>query len=376
MNTPTQQAAVAAPGGESGPSGTFDSTESQADAFQSLWDQGAFAPTDEAGRELTAEQRAQVERDAQGLPPQGQQQGAEEREGNQGQQQAQPQDGQQAAQEAKEYNSLEEYLTEQKLDPAEFLTLPVTVKVDGVERGVPLAELRDAFQLKEASYNRMNALASERTAFQGEQTQVRQALGTRIQQTEHLFKMANELLNADIAAISPQDWAQMDPGQQALLRQQINERQQQIQRGLQQVTAARTQEAEQAKQGQLQAVAGEREKLLAVRPEWKDPAKFRTALEGISKAGQHLGFTDAELQGIADHRTLVGLDLVAKALQLQASQPAALKRVRATPRMAAAGTRQASNPSGERFRSATQAYARSGGRDDAAGAAMFEEFVQ
>ncbi len=375
MTTPTQQAAPAAPGGESAPGGTFDSPESQADAFQTLWERGAFAPTDEGGGELTPEQRAQAEREAQGGDAEKQQSG-EQQQGEEGQQREQQPDAQQAADEAKEYSSLDEYLTEQKLDPAEFMTLPVTVKVDGVERAVPIAELRDAFQLKEASYNRMNALAQERTSFQGEQTQVRQALGTRIQQTEQLFKMANDLLNADIAAITPQDWAAMDAGQQALLRQQISERQQQIQRGLQQVNAARTQEAEQAKQGQLQAVAGEREKLLAIRPEWKDPAKFRTALEGISKAGQYLGFTDAELQGITDHRTLVGLDLAAKALQLQASKPAALRRVRATPRMAAGGTRQPANPQGERFRSATQAYARSGGRDDAAGAAMFEEYVQ
>ena len=369
MDTPTQQAAPAAPGGESAPAGAFETPEAQADAFQSLWDRGAFNPTDPSGGELSPEQRAASERDAQG-GTQPREEGAEReqapKEGEQGAAAAEP--------EGKDYESLDAYLEDQKLDKDAFLTLPVTVKVDGLERAVPLAELRDAFQLKEASYNRMNALASERTAFQGEQTQVRQALGTRIQQTEALFKMAQDLLQADVNSISPQDWAQMDAGQQALVRQQIAERQQQIQRGLQQVNAARQQEVEQANQSRLQTVPQEREKLLAARPEWKDPAKFEAAREGIVKAGRHIGFTDAELQSITDHRVLLGLDLVSQVLQRQAAQPAALKRVRATPRMAAAGTRQPSNPQGERYRSATQAYARSGGRDDAAGAAMFEEF--
>ena len=371
MSEPTQQAAAAAPGGQAAPAAPAEFHEPDADAFQQLWDNDAFAPTDATGGELTAEQRAQLERDAQGANAQTQQQSSE---GGEQQQGADEQGAQASADEAKEYASLDEYLADQKLDPAEFMTLPVTVKVDGAERAVPLSELRDAFQLKEASYNRMNALATERTAFQGEQTQVRQALGTRIQQTEALFKMANDMLAADVSAITPQDWAAMDAGQQALVRQQIAERQQQIQRGLRQVQAAREQEAEQAKQSQLQAIPREREKLLAARPEWKDPAKFRTALEGISKAGETLGYTQAELQGITDHRALLGLDLVARALQLQASKPAALRRVRAAPRMAAGGTRQPSNPQSDRSRSAAQAYASSGGRNDAAGAAMFDEY--
>ena len=378
MSEPTQQAAAAAPGGQAAPAAPAEFHEPDADAFQQLWEADAFAPTDATGGELTGEQRAQLERDAQGGNAQTQQQGAGEQAGEEGQQQgadgAQQPDGQQAADQGKEYNSLEEYLAEQKLDPAEFMTLPVTTKVDGVEKPVSIADLRDAYQLKEASYNRMNALASERTAFQGEQTQVRQALGTRIQQTEALFKMAQDALTAEFNSITPEQWGQLDAGQQALVRQQYNERQQQIQRGLQQVQSAREQEAEQAKQSQLQAIPQERAKLLAARPEWKDPAKFRTALEGISKAGETLGYTQAELQGITDHRALLGLDLVAKALQLQASKPAALRRVRAAPRMAAAGTRQPSNPQSDRSRSAAQAYASSGGRNDAAGAAMFDEY--
>lgn len=374
MTSPTPQAAFAAQGGQSAPADSAEGHEPDADAFQGLWDDGAFAPTDEKGGELTPEQRAQVERDAQG-GEHTQEQAGEGEQAAETAEAAEKKPAEDAEPETKDYESPDAFLADQKLDKDAFLTLPVTVKVDGVERAVPLAELRDAFQLKEASYNRMNALAQERTSFQGEQTLVRQALGTRIQQAEALLKMAQDLTMADFNSITPQQLAELDAGQQALLRQQFAERQQLIQRGLQQVNAARQAEAEQANQSQLQAIPQEREKMLAARPEWKDPAKFQAAREGIIKAGHHIGFTDAELQGITDHRVLLGLDLVNQVLQRQASKPAALRRVRATPRMAAAGARTPSNPQMERSKSATQAYDRSGGRNDAAGAAMFEDFV-
>ncbi len=374
MTTPTQQAAPAAPGGQSASAAPAESYEPDAADFDSLWEAGAFAPTNETGGELSAEQRQQLARESQQGATEAD---AAEGDGSQLQEGAPetPQPDANAEPEAKEYASLDAFLEDQKLDPTEFMTLPVMTKVDGIEKPVSIADLRDAYQLKEASYNRMNALATERTAFQGEQTQVRQAFGARIQQTEALFKMAQDALTAEFSSITPEQWNQLDAGQQALLRQQYGERQQQIQRALQQVNEARTQETEQAKQSRLQAIQGEIPKLLSARPEWKDPAKFQAAREGMSKAAHHLGFTDAELQGFTDHRVLLGLDLAAKALQLQASKPAALRRVRAAPRMAAAGTRTASNPRGERSRSATQAYANSGGRNDAAGAAMFDEYM-
>ncbi len=373
MTTPTQQAAPAAPGGQSAPAAPAEGYEPDAADFDSLWEQGAFAPTDETGGELTGAERQNLEREAQGA----QQPAAEGATGEgEGTQDADPQaQAPESAEEAKEYGSLEEYLTDQKIDPTDFMTLPVITKVDGIEKPVSIADLRDAYQLKEASYNRMNALATERTQFQGEQTTVRQALGTRIQQAEQLFKMAQDALMGEFNSISAQDLAQLDAGQQALLRQQFADRQQLIQRGLQQVNTARQQETEQANQSRLQALPQERDKMLAARPEWKDPAKFQVAREGMSKAAHHLGFTDAELQGFTDHRVLLGLDLAAKALQLQASKPGALKRVRAAPHMAAPGTRTPSSPHGDRSRSATQAYANSGGRNDAAGAAMFDQYM-
>ncbi len=371
MDIPTQQAPQGAPGGQSVPDSAPDSFDSQADAFQSLWDQGAFNPTDESGKELSAEQRAQLERDAQG----GEQTGAEGTPG------AEPTEGatkEPTEPEGKDYDSLDAYLTDQKLDRDAFMTLPVTVKVDGAEKAVPLAEVVKGYQIAEAGYQRLNEVAQQRTQFQQETTQVRQALGVRIQQVENLLQDAQQQLLGEYQSITPQMWAQLqaeNPGQAALLQQQFQTRQQQITQRLQQVAAAKQQEAEQARQSQLQALPQEREKLLAARPEWRDPGKFEAARGEMIAAGRKLGYTDAELQSITDHRTLLGLDLVAKALQLQASKPAALKRVRATPRMASGGTRQPSNPSADRSRSATQAYARSGGRDDAAGAAMFEEYA-
>lgn len=279
--------------------------------------------------------------------------------------------------EGEEYDSLDAYLTANKVDPESFKQLTVTTKVDGVEKPVSLAELIKDHQLSSASYNRMNELAQERTAFQGEQTQVRQALGLQINRVETLLKAAQEQLMGDYAAVTPQQLADLrarDPGQYAALMQDFNSRQGAIQALVQQADAARREQAQVADNQRRASLATETQKLLAARPDWRDPAKATAAQTAIRTLGKNLGFTDAELNGVFDHRYMLVLDMAARYAQLQASQSATLKRVRSAPRMAKPGTRQLPvDPKVSGYAKARDAFMRNPSDMDAA-AAAFEHF--
>ena len=334
-------------------------------SFQSLFDQGAFAPTDEKGNTLPKEDEQRLEREAQG----GEQ--AKGPEPEKPEEEATPE----TEPEGKEYDSLDTYLTEQKLDRDAFLELPVAVKIDGKDQQITLKEAIDGYNLRSVSQARIQQATEERQQFQIEQAKVRQALGVRIQDAEALFKAALDQHMGDFNQITPQQWQQLradNPGEYAALTTQCQQRQQALQQLLQQAAQARQAEAEQAQKAQLQAIPAEREKLLQARPEWRDQAKFESAKTQIVSAARKLGYTDAELQSLTDHRHLLVLDLAAKQLQLQASAPGVMKRVRAAPKMAAPGARQTRDPKRDSYTSARDAFMRTG--SEAAAAEAFEHF--
>jgi hypothetical protein len=67
--------------------------------------------------------------------------------------------------------------------------------------------------------------------------------------------------------------------------------------------------------------------------------------------------------------------LSSQASERQAAIPKVLKRVRAAPKMAAPGTRQAVAPKGASNPKLEEAWLAGGGRNDQLGAAVFERFV-
>lgn len=375
----TQQAATAAPGVQaaqqtSAAPASEQTDDSIAGSFQSLFDAGAFAPTDETGKDLTPEQQAQLERDAQGGNQQQTQDGGQQTDPSQ--QQTDQNAQQQTQDEGQDFESLDAYLTDQKLDRDSFYSLPVTVKVDGHDQAVPLAEVVKGYQLASASYNRMNELSRDRQTFTTEQQQVRGALGVRIQQIEAILNAAQNQLMGDYNSVTQEQWAKLrteNPGDYAAAVTEFNARQQALKNIFQQVQQAKTQETQAATQSRQQVLQREQQLLLNARPEWRDPVKGREAREGLLQAGRQLGFSDAELGGITDHRQLLALDLVARALKNQASRPGVLKRVRAAPKMAPGGTRQVRDPKRAAITNAATAWARSGFRDDDAAAALFEQ---
>lgn len=274
--------------------------------------------------------------------------------------------------EDKHYDSLDHYVTDNGLEPESFMALPVKVRVDGAEQNVPLGEVVKAYQLSQASYARMNEAAQVKQQFATEQTQVRQALGIQIKQAQAILGKAESQLLQDFQNVDWNGLRTSDPANYSALYTDFQARNTAIQQEKQAVANAEKQNVQAQEQQRLQAIPVERERLMQARPEWRDPAKAQAAHRSMSEYGRKLGFSDAELNAITDHRQLLVLDAAARMAQLQAATPATLKRVRTAPKMAAPGTRQNKDPKGSAVQNASSAWARSGYRDENAAAALFE----
>lgn len=346
-------------------------------AFQSLVDQGLLNDVAPQYRQPGEEEPWSAQQQEEKRAPEAKEPKEEPKKGPEQEAQPEPKDEPQQASEAeeKQYTSLDEYLKEAKLEAESFMQLPVTVKVDGQERAVPLAELQKSYQLSSAAYNRMNELATERNAFQAEQAQQKAAIEQQKQGAEALLKFAEQQILQEFQAINWQQLEAENPGQAALLWQRYQARHGAIQQHLTQLQAQRQQDAQKAEQARLQALPQELNKLLAAIPEYRDQTKLASAQQAMRETAVKVGFTPAELNGITDHRYVRILDMAARWAALQAKAPATVNRVRTAPQMAKPGARQVRDPNQVARQQLNERWEKSGFRDDEAGAAVFEQFV-
>ncbi|MFM0292815.1 MULTISPECIES: hypothetical protein [Paraburkholderia] len=300
-------------------------------AFQNFWDasEAAERPREEEAAQ-TQQNDAQEVRDAQS-----EEQGAQKPEGDQA-----------AAQEAETpaYSSLNEMLAAHKIDPESVMGLHVTAKIDGKEMQVPLADVLKSYQLEGHVNNKSIELSNQKAQFEQEQHAVRAMFQQQIQQNQQLGNLAMQMLNHDYQKI---DWNSLranNPAEFAALQQEFQQRQAGIQNYLGQIQQQTALEAQQQQQNLAQQLAAENERLMGARPAWRDPAAFSKDREQMSQYARSVGFKDAELSQIYDHRYMLILHDAAQFRALQAATPQALKQVRQAPVMAKPGSRVDSNP--------------------------------
>lgn len=343
------------------------------DTFQSIWDAQAAEDAKLESQERPNLENASVEGETE-APEQPEQAAPEPEDAKaQGAEETKPEG---EGEDEKAYGSLDEYLTASGLDRDSFMQLPVRLRVDGNDRDVPLAELVKNHQLAAASYARMNEAAQAKQTFAQEQERVRGAIRTRIDQIEKIAQVAEQQLLGDVNQIPWDKLRAENPAEYAALSTEVNQRRQQLQQILQQVSQERQTEAQAANQQTAQAVAAERERLLAARPEWRDPATLANDQRSMIEAARKFGFTDAELNQVNDHRQLLVLDAAARFLNgPQARKSAVLKKVRAAPTLPAkSGTRQIRNPKQSAYKNAVTNWSRNP-RDEDAAAAVFEHLA-
>lgn len=266
-----------------------------------------------------------------------------------------------------EYADFDDYLTKSNLDRDSFLSLPVKLKVDGKEERGTLKELIDGAQLERHVRTRSQQLADQQKQWDAERAQTQQTVSQQYQQATQLAQLAQQELLREYQGVTPADPARFLEAQQRLGA---------INQYLAQVQQAQAQQLQ-------QQLASEQSKLLAAVPEWRDSAAFQAAQTEISKTAASLGFTQAELSGVFDHRQILGLQRLGKAeaqardlqaqvdtlkTQLAGKTDAAVKKVRAAPQMPVAGTRVVRDPKVVAISGARERFERNPGNDDAAAA--------
>ena len=342
----------------------------QADRFQGLWDQGAFAQTGPQGEELPGERpplrqearQPEPARQATPVPPI--------------QQQApevipEPQAAVAPEQEGPEYADLTDYLTQSQIEPESFMQMPVTVKVDGKTSQVALADLVRSYQTDSHVTQKSQAIADQQRQFEAQRTEIQQGLQQHLTTVTNLVTLAHQELLRDYQGI---DWNKLqaeDPIRWSILDRQFQNRNAAIQQAMQQ-TALQYQQQQQSQAQQLaQRLPQEREKMIERIPQWKDAKQFDADRTVMAQSAQEMGFTPAEISQIHDHRMMVALHYASQFLKLQAQAPQALKKVRAAPQMANPGARITRDPT-QVARTQAKANFLKNRRDPDAQAAYFE----
>jgi len=159
------------------------------------------------------------------------------------------------------------------------------------------------------------------------------------------------------------DWNALvdsDPIQAMKLDRQYRELQTQYSQKVNEINSAqqRVAETQQAFVGEL--LQREKQSLYEALPEWKDAAKAKAEKDEIKTALQKAGFTEAEISGLTDHRSVV---IARKAMlydKLMEKKPETQKRVADAPKPVKPGTPQQRNKQGEGYQKSRDQLKKSG----------------
>jgi hypothetical protein len=363
--------ATTQPGAVAEETGKVLSTDPRFDSFFADTPFEEPARRDDAAQNANAAARAQVEADdnadgsqaAQNAQNQAQDANAQQQQAKEGQQDDTP-----------TYQSLNDLLAAHKIDPESVMGLHVTAKIDGQDRQVPLSDVLKSYQLEGHVNNKSIELSNQRTAFEQERQAVRTLAQQQLQQNQALGNVAMQMLNHDYQRIDWNGLRANDPAQYAALQADFQQRQGMIQNYVAQVQQQAQHEEQQRMQALQQALPQENARMLDARPEWRDPKAFSAARDQMKTYARSIGFQDAELNQINDHRYMLILDDAARYRALQASNPEVLRKVRQAPPMAAPGSRQNVSPQDAQRKSVVERLNRNP-RDADAQAAAFEFFA-
>lgn len=332
------------------------------DQFQGLWDSGAFDPNGIPPREEGGQ-----DHDASAT---GQDRAGDDAAQLQGQEQGDNAEGKEGAQETPTYSSLNEMLAAHKIDPESVMGLHVTAKIDGVETQVPLSDVLKSYQLEGHVNNKSIELSNQRNAFEQERQAAQTMFRQQIQQNTTLGNLAMQMLTHEYQQVDWNALRAQNPAEFAALNAEFQQRQGQIQNYLQAVNQQAHMEAQQQQQSLQQAIKGENEKLMGAIPEWRNQETFSKDTNAMKTYARSLGFQDAELNQIFDHRYMRVLHDAARYQALQAAKPEALKQVRQAPKTVAPGSRVERNPQDASRQAAIDRFNRNP-RDMDAQAAVF-----
>lgn len=222
-------------------------------------------------------------------------------------------------------------------DEAEYEPAPelYTVKVDGDEVEVDLAELLSGYSRQQAYTKRSQELAEQRRAFEQEAAEVKQMRDAYAQQLE--------LLHGQLQQTTQQepDWRELAGQYSAedlfVMKAEFDKQRENLAKVEAERQHIAQQQARENQERMQQHLANQRLELLERIPSWRnEEVRNRERLEVI-KYAKKAGFSDQDIEGATDARAVELLYKGWKYDSLQENAPTARKKVRKAPKMAKAG---------------------------------------
>jgi len=246
------------------------------------------------------------------------------------------------------------------------------VKAAGEEREVTLDELIKSYQLGTDYTKKSQAVAEERKVVEAERHAVQEAKALRDQYAQQLG-IIEQMLNQPQEAEDLDYLKETDPIGYAVKVAEMSQKEKQ----LAQVRAQRdylSQQQEYDRQQQMkQMVSAESEKLVAVLPEFADPARGEVIRKDIRTYGKQVGFSDDELANVFDSRAVLTLYKAMQYDKLQSAKPGITKKVSEAPKAIKPGVSKPRDSNSEETRKLKARAKSSGSIRDAA--SVFERFL-
>lgn len=187
--------------------------------------------------------------------------------------------------------------------------IAVNMIIDGETKEVPMTDLVSSYQMIGHVNNKSIALENDRKAFEEQSQAAMKDLQERLQGLEQLSNLMDEQIIGDFNSVDWNALEAQDKNEWLIKRQQYADKASKLQqlKGLLQEQGKQAFEDQQRQffEEQQKHAEQEMERMLQIKPDWKDEHKRKTEFEAmLGFAKDKYGFSEAELNSVQDHRLL------------------------------------------------------------------------
>ncbi len=244
--------------------------------------------------------------------------------------------------------NLSEFAEALGVDPKDFAQgVTTTVKVNGIEQNVPIADLLESYSSKSERDSISNALLDERKAFQAQVEQHQAEYQTRIQQADAMLDTLKTSIDSgpDEATLSQMlNSGQIDERQYLTARANRDAQTAAFNKAVENRNAL-AREANEKLQAEFQKERGrEQENLLNFKPELRDPAKLSEYESRLRhNLTQNYGYTEERVNRFFQGYTLPDIKVLEDALAyraLKSKEKPLRQKLHALPKLQKPGTKR------------------------------------
>ncbi len=247
-----------------------------------------------------------------------------------------------------------------------------TIKVDGEEYEVNLEELKAGYQRQSDYTRKSQALAEGRKENEAIQSE-RMALEQERQMYANGLQMLKDQQEAKLSEFNDVDWNTLkeeDPYAYMLKKDEFRDAQEKVQNATQQQQIVQQQQYQQAQQVRATFVQDEYAKLIEAVPEWGN--KDSTVKDDVRKYASEAGFLPAEVDQLADHRSVIILKKAMEFDRLTKKIAPKKKAVKKVPKVQKSGRGKVKSEAANEAANKKRARLRKSGKQDDAASIFYD----